>query len=426
MERDQMTVEKNLNQAPQYIQDISCKWFWQAPFFSTFLQNFKYVEEESCPTIGVSAKDGTITLHVGTNGWFADLSDEHKQSVLVHEILHLVHETHFNSRGKCYSPQVFNVAADICINDEIEKSSLAGRKMVLPRPGCFLEMVTKEGYKGNVITEEIYEFLMDNKDKFNIQEQMVLDMSGEGKDGQGESAGGKKTVLKPFDVHKGLDKNEGSGVDEMTKAVVQGITHVAKMRGYGNMSGNMQEFVKILTTSRINWKQLLRKFIKSTSTGSMFKMNNWSKANRRHLPLPGKKKHNAEYVIAVDTSGSISSEELAMFFAEIDKIATFAEIRLLQCDTQLTDSGKYKKGSISKVKIKGRGGTELSPIFKYMSETEELKKSKLIVLTDAEFCYDFNTFGIDTLWAVTKSGENYIADMQKKFSNHKYLVLEDV
>ncbi len=425
-----MTVEKNLNHSPQYIQDISCKWFWQAPFFSTFLQNFKYVENEKVPTIGVSAKDGQIMLHIGTNGWFENLPDEHKQSVLVHEILHLVHETHFNSRGKCYSPQIFNVAADICINDEIEKSVLGGKKMELPRPGCFLEMVTKEGYKGNVITEEIYEFLMDNKEKFNIQEQECEGGEGgeqEGKSGSssGNSKDGKgKTILKPFDVHKGLDKNEG-GVDEMTKAVVQGITHVAKMRGCGTMSGNMQEFIKLITTSKINWRQLLRKFMKSTSTGSMFKLNNWTKANRRHLPLPGKKKHNAEYVIAIDTSGSVSSEELAMFFSEIDKIASFAEIRLLQCDTKLTDSGKYKRGTSSKVKVCGRGGTELSPIFKYMNEHDELKKSKLIVLTDGGFSYNFNTFGIDTLWAITKSGERCIEEMSKTFSNHKYLVLGD-
>ena len=433
----------SLNAAPQYIQDINCRWFWQSPFFSTFLSRFKYEESDKVPTIGVMAQKGTITLVIGTDskykegGWFQSLPYKHQEAVLVHEILHLVHETHFNSRGLCLEKQIFNVAADICINDEIEHSSINGKTMELPRPGCFLEMVQKEGYKDKTITELIYNYMMDNKDKFNIQE------AGDGQpgDGNGQPGGGSgngqsgdgsgngqgdadgrdedgKKIMKPFDSHQGLD--EADGMDEVSKAVVQGMTHVAKMRGYGSVAGRLQDFVEQITTSRINWKQILRKFMKSTTTGTQFKKHHWGKANRRSLPLPGKKKFDSEIVVAIDTSGSISNDELKMFFSEIDKMAKFSRIRLVCCDTELYDLGEYKKGGWKKIQIAGRGGTELSPIFNFMQADEKLRKTRVVILTDGEFSYHFNTFGIRALWALTYEQ----SDIKKAFSTHDFLVLE--
>lgn len=380
----------NLNSAPESIKNINLKWFYAAPFFSEFLFRIKFESRDDIETIGVKARKGIISIKIGTNGWWDNLSDNHKEGVLVHEILHLVHESHATGRTAGLDHKIANIAADICINHEIEQSTLNGQKLTLPRPGCFLEDIQKKGYDGKVITEDIYEWLRNNPDS--------MDGTGEGE-------------MKPFDEH---DLEE---MDEITKATIKEITHIAKMRGYGTVSGNMKDFIHAITNPTVDWKHQLRSFTKSLSTRSIIKSQSWTKKNRRSLPLPGKKHDGLECYLAIDTSGS-TYEFREDFFSEIDHLASFTSIHLLQCDTELFDSGKYKKGAWRDINIQGGGGTVLQPIFDYMRDNKKLN-AKLIVFTDGEFS-KVDTYGINVLWVLTKHDSQF----EQEYSNNDVVVIE--
>ena len=245
----------------------------------------------------------------------------------------------------------------------------------------------------------------DSKDNKNSNDNKE---KNDGKNGNGKRS---KTILKPFDEHK-LEK-----IDEITKAVIKEITHIAKMHGYGSLPGNMRDFIQRITTPAIDWKRTLRSFTKSLSTRAMVKTQSWTKKNRRNLPLPGKKREGLECVLAIDNSGSIYDFR-EIFFTEIDSLASFVDIHLLQCDVELVDSGKYKKGDWKNIPIHGGGGTNLQPIFDYMKENKKLN-AKLIVFTDGEFA-KVDTYGINVLWVLTEHNKEF----EKTYPMNEIVVIE--
>jgi predicted metal-dependent peptidase len=107
------------------------------------------------------------------------------------------------------------------------------------------------------------------------------------------------------------------------------------------------------------------------------------------------KKH---ILVAIDTSGSVSNDELVEFFNEIRHIhKTGTEITVLQCDTQINSIEKYNPKK--DVKVQGRGGTEFNPVLEYYNKNTK-KFTCLVYLTDGE-CYTDITPRGKMLWVIS-------------------------
>lgn len=466
-----MTVQK-----PKEIEDIALRWYFTAPFFYNYLQNMDYhIDNEFNYVAGVSLKEGKITLHLNLDKFRQLPTDMQKESVLMHEILHIVHAT-FNRCGNNPNRDVLNIASDACINFRIMNSTIDGKPCDLPSWCIFMETLkTNFGYKGKVLTEEIYEYLMklrnesgqngssfgsgsgsgkgkgsgngngndSNNDSDDYEGSQDGSGAGNGSDdyegsqdgdeagtGSGKGKGKMNDVMKKIkellknniDGHDELDK-----ADEVTKSMLQMIYNQSKSKGYGRMHGEMVEYINEVAIAKINWSQLLRRFINSTSIGGIRKNPSWTKPNRRNLPLQGKKKYTADFVVAIDTSGSISSDDFNQFFGEIESIIKNGNVRLLQCDTRLYDCGKYKKGSYKDIKIQGRGGTDLEPVFQFLIDNK-MKNSKLIILTDGEMWYDgIKKIGgnkIETMWVLLPGYEGNEKTITNSLPNHKVIAME--
>ena len=101
---------------------------------------------------------------------------------------------------------------------------------------------------------------------------------------------------------------------------------------------------------------------------------------------------------AIDTSGSVSSNELKEFFGELYHLQkTGSEVTLIQCDTAISSIEKYdhKKD----IKIHGRGGTEFQPVIDYYNENLA-KYSCLMYFTDGECPAPENAHG-RILWVLS-------------------------
>lgn len=450
-----MTVQK-----PKEIEDIALRWYFTAPFFYNYLQNMEYnVVNDFKFTCGVSLREGKITLHINLNKFNELKTDMQKESVLMHEILHIVHAT-FSRCGSNPNRDILNIASDACINFRIMNSTIDGKNCELPDWCIFMETLKEKfGYKGKVLTEEIYEFLMrkkneshsssgkggkggkgnQSKDKSNSKNESGNNQNQDGdfEYGGSQDESGVGMSKEEFDdfmkkVKDMLDKNidghdELNEADEVTKSMLQMIYNQSKSKGFGHTKGEMVEYIKDVAIAKINWTQILRRFINSTSVGGIRKNPSWTKPNRRNLPLMGKKKYTADFVVAIDTSGSISSKDFNQFFGEIESIVKNGNIHLLQCDTQLYDCGKYKKGSYKDIKIQGRGGTDLEPVFQFLIDNK-MTNSKLIILTDGEMCYSgIKKIGgnrIDTMWVLLPEYESSEKYIKESLPNHKVITME--
>lgn len=110
-----------------------------------------------------------------------------------------------------------------------------------------------------------------------------------------------------------------------------------------------------------------------------------------------------ELVIAIDTSGSCSSETVKRFLAETYAIVSRREnffremtVYLIQCDcvvqsVNVIHSSEEWVRSSESITIRGRGGTDFTPVFRYVEELRrrgELKHLKaLLYFTDGDGVY---------------------------------------
>lgn len=110
-----------------------------------------------------------------------------------------------------------------------------------------------------------------------------------------------------------------------------------------------------------------------------------------------------ELVIAIDTSGSCSMEMVRRFLAgtyailsEKENFFRKMEVRLIQCDCVIQNvtvihSGEEWRQAAEHVVIQGRGGTDFTPVFRYIRakrEKKELKRLRaLIYFTDGDGVY---------------------------------------
>ena len=123
--------------------------------------------------------------------------------------------------------------------------------------------------------------------------------------------------------------------------------------------------------------------------------------SKRYKERPGVilNKPFATLVVALDTSGSISTEELEVFVSELKHIARNGNrIYVIQCDYEIQDVQLFR-GKIDK--IKGRGGTSFIPVFEYVEKRRrEMMVDGIIYFTDS-FGDAPKTTTIPTLWVLT-------------------------
>ncbi len=330
------------------------------PFYGLFLIMLNKVWTDKVPTAGVGRNGINYQLYINPEFWDS-LTDIQRMGLLKHELLHIgfFHVTDF---GHLTDKDVCNIAMDVEINQYIDQSWL-------PEGGCLLKDVNKSyglDMKKKMGTKYYYDELM--KIKNQLQEEL-------------------KQYLR--DTHAGWE--EFDDMDEATQKLIQKQTeHILKevaeqvKKSTGSIPGEFQQLLDKINTkeaAKFDWRGYLRRFAGSSMDIYTKKLRR--KPNKRFEENPGLKiKKRRHILVGVDTSGSVSTDELKEFFHEIHHIhKTGCEVTVIQCDTSINAIDKFKPNL--DIKIAGRGGTSFHPVVEYYNENRD-KYSTLIYLTDGE------------------------------------------
>lgn len=393
------------------IANVSIDWQSSAPYLAEYLLRFKYDNRPEVGTMGVAVTDNRIQLSY--NPEFVDkLTRPELEGVLFHEILHVLHK--FHDRLGSRQHDIFNVAQDACINEIVAKTNIGGKTLMLPEGGVRMKPIYDDGYEGEEISEAVYDFLYEHADKITI-EMPGMPQDGDGgsgdpnEKGSSQSRGKGKLPEKDSDgkrILRTTDNHEDHrALTEVEKAAIEEIVNNARTRSFGTMSGNATSAIKELTQAKkIPWRKklamLLSRYV--NEPGSIYE-NTWSKRNRRGLPLPGIRKQSKKLVISIDTSGSVSDKDLSLFFGQIEKLVKdYSALTIIEWDTKVHRAYKYNKGDWKKIKPHGRGGTVIDDLYQYVN-TNYKNTSLLINFTDGYFGWDFENFGIPTVWALVNN-----------------------
>ena len=109
----------------------------------------------------------------------------------------------------------------------------------------------------------------------------------------------------------------------------------------------MQERIIDMITPKVDWKKVLRYFIKTSQRSN--KRSTVRRINPRFPYIHAGKKVNrtAKIAISIDQSGSVSDAMLQAFFSELNGLSKLAEFTVVPFDTHVDDESKvyvWKKG----------------------------------------------------------------------------------
>lgn len=159
------------------------------------------------------------------------------------------------------------------------------------------------------------------------------------------------------------------------------INAAEQARGKGNLPGFARDFISSLTKPTVTWKDHIRAMAVSAFRGRY----TFQRANRRESAikarLPGRKPQQRGAVITIDTSGSITDEEIRQFLSECAGIMDQCgcpELYIFFHDVECYHHEKYTKGSLTKIKV-SRGGTSHVPVFAKIDEVFTHKKPAMVV-----------------------------------------------
>lgn len=322
--------------------------------------------------------------------FFGDMYAESKDkgwtymlSVLEHEILHIVFGHLFlkfqdGLRG--------NVATDCVVNSVLKKDELPGN-YVHPE---------QYGFELNKSALWYYTHLKDNP-KFKQQ-------CASGQFGVGGLLSHIMSSHAMWD-----DVKEDLVAKEFAKDIIRKAKDLCG-KNYGNIPGEVvQQIDELLKTEKpvIPWGKVLRMFCASCAESILeYTMKRISK---RFDCRPGTRKGDVlDLGVAVDTSGSISDDQLKLFFNEIKWIwKNGARITVYEADCSICAEYKFKGRFTGKVH--GRGGTDLEPVLKKV----EGKHDALIYFTDFYAPKIDKRYKIPILWVLT-------TELEKKDFPYQY------
>lgn len=290
--------------------------------------------------------------------------------ILEHEILHI-----------CLShiPMQFAdkergaIAVDLAVNSFIDKERLPS--------GCMLP--EKFNLAPKLGAMEYYNLLKDNQQYNNM----------------------KDSRPKEFEIAIAAhDRWDETIEDNLIKEQIKDILRQARdlcNKNYGNIPGEVIEEIELsfkFKKPEIPWQRQLHLFVATLEDNEL--TSTFKRKSKRFGTIPGTRKQDKlNLAVAIDTSGSVDSEELKKFMSEINAIYTNgAAVTVIECDAEI--GRVYKYNGKFDGKVTGRGGTDLEPPLVFA----EGKFDGIVYFTDFYAPHIEKRYKIPSVWVLSNCG----------------------
>jgi len=317
------------------------------PFFGTLLAHLPFVERKDLPTFATDGK------YIYYNVKFAQtLTPAEIRFVVLHEILHcaLSHLWRRNHR----EPMRWNISIDIVVNgilmEMIERQGSYRDRNVLKMPDC--GVLDPELFKIGS-SERIYEDIKVT----NVE----MPQGGFG-----------------FDQH--MDGNGETDADrvaesERWKVITAQAAQVAKTTNRGDLAGTLETLIGELLHPKVRWDR----YLASVAAETLRDDYDWFEPDEAHfsdgLYLPDLAGQGTHVAFLVDTSGSISDEDLTAATSEgagILRARGVIDVLVLGHDVDVHYDKLHRPNQPMPTKWGGRGGTSHKPVFERLAREKNI------------------------------------------------------
>lgn len=400
------------------------------PFYGSFCLHMNFKEQDTIGTCGVNMTAQGMNFYYSPT-FLGKLAQKEVNFVTLHEEFHLLFSHPKRTILGQYNHKMANIAQDMIINHIIWED-ISHDFIEIPKDdnGKNMALFVPKEYDGPLIFEALYEWLRDEKEKWEQQgggkqgdkcekcggsgqdenDDKCEDCDGtgnkDGKDSSGKPSygpygkkpgsgnengkggkGDKETIDTWSKEQIFQDMENGTGEyldkhisDEIPKELRDSIVRetVEGLKARGITAGNLEETLKKLRKKRKDYLSEIKRAISNIVFGTI-KQKTIIKPNRRQITgIKGKRKTKTKINIILDVSGSMCNEfEKVLSYVYKNNV----EVNMIQADTQVTAVDKIKNTkNLNTLKIKGLGGTTLMPAVEYV--VENCNQFNTAILTD--------------------------------------------
>ncbi len=312
--------------------------------------------------------------------------------IFCHEIEHIVlnHPVDGIKYNPKKDPEIglkLNIAMDASINDQLTEDSKVNNFDVIAQPeDAITSAVLRDLFKVHVKELQAFDYYFER-----------IPVSGDG--------GGKRPIKIIF--ADACNQNEiitdpkrkgtacipcwtmSDDPDEVASIIRKFVSEVCEgmsdtMRG--TLPGHQKDALeKLLAAPTISWQQLLKRFVGTIPHGHRKTRTRLSRRQPERYDISGSINDRlVKIVVAIDTSGSMSDEDLQRIMVEIfDIIGTRkCEVTIIECDAEIQRI--YQAYSVKDVSfnVQGRGGTSFVPVIEHVNSNRYFRDAILIYFTD--------------------------------------------
>jgi predicted metal-dependent peptidase len=347
----------------------------QSPFFGALALRLR-LEAIEDPQISVMATDGRTLYY--NEAAVKSMPQQQVMGVVAHEVLHCAFQHMYRRRHRNHLK--WNKATDYVIN-----SILLEQRFSLPEGRLF------NSKYANMSAEQVYEKLPNDPPGSG---------TGTGKGGWNFGASLDPNLPDPATGETQSDSAIKKASKDWEIATKQ-AAELAKQAG--KLPGQFKELIDELLAPQIEWRQQLWRFFNQRKPDRI----TWNRPNRRLIAqgiyMPSKRfVPTGDIVVAIDTSGSISSDDLKMFGSELSEIHKALQpnkLWVLDIDTQIHHVREYSRYDRIELTYYGRGGTSFEPVFKWLKK-ENIRADALVYLTDGYATWPKEDFTLPVLWCI--------------------------
>lgn len=313
-------------------------------FLTTLLFNMSFRWDQKIPTACTTGLELVINP-----AYFLSLTPDQRKTLIAHEVWHVAfsHMTRLENRNM----NCWNRACDYVINYMLVQQGYAA-----------LSNWLYDKKYADMSAEQVYEDLI--KDPNNSQDFNQSDLGYTNPNSQTTQA------------------------QQIANNIVKASTAATMAGQGGHIPSSIVNTIKEYITPPVNWKALFLKYVNMLAKVDY----SFKKVNKRFFPnmilptLAGEKVD--QFVVACDSSGSVSDDDLAAFLGQINSARNILKpekTTLMMFDTAIRDIKEFKNNQQAKyVDFKGRGGTDPECVFEYLHKNK-IKPKCLVIFSDMDF-----------------------------------------
>ena len=371
--------------------------------------------------------------------FYSRLTQGQRIFVIAHEVWHNIFLHFLRRRGRDH--ELWNISTDCEINHMLRSEGFEA-----PDKLCF----PPKGYEDKN-AEDIYEYYVKKAKKSQMPNSSNGSQS-ENRDnnGKGGKNGGNGKLEGQFDRHSDPDDKNGDDetsdglslpkdkwgekgadsdyrptiakntADKIRRAIISEAQRYERLKG--SLPGGLQRIIDSIYKPEISWREHLSQFV----TSCFGDRRQWLPPQRRsvwsEMYFQSRRGEKINVSVIVDTSGSCTGD-IPKFLSElVGLLNTFGRytLTLVQCDCNVQDVEVYDENNpfpledLKSIEWKGFGGSDLNPAFSELAKLPE-NPSCNIVFTDGYIdCPKKNPLGCETLFILTKDGNENLAPWGKK------------